>query len=77
MRRIDPTLADRIARMALAAITRDYPSHIVHRLASDADAKPPRALTPAFFGSFDWHSAGTDTGARAPAPRDPGRDVRR
>jgi hypothetical protein len=25
-------------------------------LADDADALPPRALHPAFFGSFDWHS---------------------
>ena len=24
---------------------------------SDADALPPRRLTPAFFGCFDWHSA--------------------
>src|SRR5438552_4867640 len=23
----------------------------------DADARPPRELTPVFFGSFDWHSA--------------------
>jgi hypothetical protein len=26
-------------------------------LASDADAKPPRQLTPAFYGCYDWHSA--------------------
>ena len=38
MRPIDPTLADRIARMVLAAIRREYPSHLVHRLASDDDA---------------------------------------
>jgi hypothetical protein len=24
---------------------------------SDADAQPPRNLTPAFFGCYDWHSA--------------------
>jgi hypothetical protein len=26
-------------------------------LRGDADALPPRALTPTFFGAFDWHSA--------------------
>jgi hypothetical protein len=26
-------------------------------MASDADAKPPRVLTPAFYGCFDWHSS--------------------
>ena len=47
----------RIARMVLDAIGREYPSHVSHALFSDADAHPPRELTPAFFGSFDWHSA--------------------
>ena len=28
-----------------------------HVLVSDDDAQPPRQLTPAFFGCFDWHSA--------------------
>jgi hypothetical protein len=46
-----------IAAMALAAIRREYPSHVTHLLRDDADARPPRELTPAFFGSFDWHSA--------------------
>ena len=26
-------------------------------MASDADARPPRQLTPAFYGCYDWHSA--------------------
>src|SRR5262245_49987785 len=43
--------------MVLAAVEREYPSHILHVLFSDADVRPPRGLTPAFFGSFDWHSA--------------------
>jgi len=50
-------LASRIAEMVLAAVEREYPSHILHVLFHDADARPPRELTPAFFGSFDWHSA--------------------
>jgi hypothetical protein len=26
-------------------------------LNSDADAAPPRKLTPAFYGCYDWHSS--------------------
>jgi hypothetical protein len=42
---------------ALDAIAREYPSHVQLLMLRDADARPPRELTPAFFGSFDWHSA--------------------
>lgn len=48
---------DRFARMALACVHREYPSKIAHELASDDDVRPPRELTPAFHGCFDWHSA--------------------
>jgi hypothetical protein len=49
--------ASRLAELILAAIHREYPSHVTHLLSSDADARPPRELTPVFYGSFDWHSA--------------------
>ena len=52
-----PQAAERFAEMVLAAIHREYPSHILHLLQSDADVRPPRELTPVFYGSFDWHSA--------------------
>jgi hypothetical protein len=52
-----PELAGKIARMALAAIHREYPCHLLHLVRSDADVRRPRELTPAFWGSFDWHSA--------------------
>jgi len=45
------------ARLALACVRREYPSHISHLMTSDADARPPRELMPAFCGCFDWHSA--------------------
>jgi hypothetical protein len=47
----------RFARLALDCIDREYPNKIAHVLASDDDVRPPRALTPAFYGCFDWHSA--------------------
>jgi hypothetical protein len=53
----DDVTARRFARMALACVTREYPNKIAHVMMSDADARPPRLLTPAFYGCFDWHSA--------------------
>lgn len=49
--------AARLAQLALDCVHREYPNKIAHVLQSDADAKPPRELTPAFFGCYDWHSA--------------------
>jgi Protein of unknown function (DUF2891) len=46
----------RFAALALKCLHQEYPNHISHTLASDADARPPRELTPAFYGCFDWHS---------------------
>ena len=47
----------RFARLALDCLHREYPNKISHVLQGDRDAKPPRELTPVFFGCFDWHSA--------------------
>ena len=49
--------AGRFARLALDCVSREYPNKVAHVLSSDADVKPPRELTPAFFGCFDWHSS--------------------
>jgi hypothetical protein len=46
----------RFALLALDCVRREYPNKIAHHLNSDADVKPPRELTPAFFGCYDWHS---------------------
>ena len=53
----DQTQAERFARLALACVHQEYPNKIAHSLNSDADVKPPRELTPAFYGCFDWHSS--------------------
>jgi hypothetical protein len=53
----DQTQAERFARLALACVHKEYPNKLAHSLTSDADVKPPRALTPAFYGCFDWHSS--------------------
>jgi YVTN family beta-propeller protein len=49
--------AVRYARLALDCVPREYPNKIAHVMNSDADALPPRKLTPAFFGCYDWHSS--------------------
>jgi hypothetical protein len=54
---IDADIAGRFARLALNCVEREYPNKISHVLNGDADARPPRELTPAFFGCFDWHSS--------------------
>ena len=54
---LDASAVERFGRLALACAHQEYPNKIAHVLASDADARPPRELTPAFFGCYDWHSA--------------------
>jgi hypothetical protein len=54
---VDEAVAGRFAALALDCVHREYPNKISHVLNSDADARPPRELTPAFFGCFDWHSS--------------------
>lgn len=48
---------ERFAALALACVHQEYPNKLSHVLASAADAAPPRALTPAFYGCYDWHSS--------------------
>jgi hypothetical protein len=48
---------DRFVSTAMGNVEREYPNHITHWLGSDADARPPRELTPIFYGCLDWHSA--------------------
>jgi hypothetical protein len=54
---LDPGAAQRFAALALACVHKEYPNKIAHVLSGDADVRPPRALTPAFYGCYDWHSA--------------------
>jgi len=53
----DASAAERFAKLALACVHKEYPNKISHVLNSDADVAPPRNLTPAFCGCYDWHSS--------------------
>ena len=50
---LPPLAASRFATLALACVGREYPNKIAHVMDSDADAQPPRRLTPAFYGCYD------------------------
>ncbi|MBU0638335.1 MAG: DUF2891 domain-containing protein, partial [Planctomycetes bacterium] len=54
---LDAATIARFADLALECVHREYPNKIAHVMSSDADAQPPRVLTPVFYGCFDWHSA--------------------
>ena len=54
---LDPQAAERFANLALACVHKEYPNKIAHVLQSDKDVAPPRELTPAFYGCYDWHSS--------------------
>jgi len=53
----DAEAVARFAKLALSCVHKEYPNKISHILNSDADVRPPRKLTPAFYGCFDWHSS--------------------
>lgn len=53
----DVSAAQRFADLALACVHKEYPNKIAHAMNSDADVEPPRKLTPAFYGCYDWHSS--------------------
>jgi hypothetical protein len=54
---IGAAAAERFAALALQCVHKEYPNKLAHVLQGDADVRPPRELTPAFFGCYDWHSA--------------------
>ena len=49
--------ASQFARLALGCIQRELPNQIAHAIHGPDDVRGPRALHPAFYGCFDWHSA--------------------
>jgi len=54
---LDAAAAARFAQLALDCVHKEYPNKVAHVMQSDADALPPRTLTPAFYGCYDWHSS--------------------
>lgn len=49
--------ADRFAALALKCVRQEYPNKLDHVMHGAAEVQSPKALHPAFYGCFDWHSA--------------------
>ena len=49
--------ASDLARLALRGLGKEYPNKPEHVMAGPDDVKGPKALHPAFYGSYDWHSS--------------------
>ena len=56
METLDAATAARFAAIALSNIDCEYPHKLDHVIGGAGDVRSPRALHPAFHGSFDWHS---------------------
>lgn len=54
---LDADRAVALARLALAGLDREYPNKPGEVLTGPQDLKSPRAMHPAFYGCFDWHSS--------------------
>lgn len=54
---INETTAKELVELVLNCVDCEYPHSNIYWLNSDEDVKPPRELTPAFYGCLDWHSA--------------------
>lgn len=49
--------AESFARVALANVAREYPRKVDHLLLAAPGELVPKRIHPAFYGSYDWHSA--------------------
>ncbi len=54
---ISAELASAFARVALANVEREYPRKVDYLVTDATPVLPARAYHPAFYGSYDWHSA--------------------
>jgi hypothetical protein len=49
--------ASAFAKLALKGVRKEYPNKLDHVMGGADDVKGPKALHPAFYGCYDWHSA--------------------
>lgn len=49
--------ASAFARLALKGVGKEFPNKLEHVMSGPDDLKGPKALHPAFFGCYDWHSS--------------------
>ena len=53
---LDAGAASHFARLALQCAEKEYPNKLDHVMNGPHEVQSPRALHPAFYGCYDWHS---------------------
>jgi len=48
--------ASHFAQLALKCVSKEYPNKLDHTMNDAEEVRSPKALHPAFYGCFDWHS---------------------
>jgi hypothetical protein len=54
---LDAGAASHFARLALKCVRQEYPNKLDHVMNGAQEVQSPRALHPAFYGCYDWHSS--------------------
>ena len=54
---LTPSGASHFAQLALKCIHQEYPNKLNQTLPDNTQLKEPKALHPAFYGCYDWHSS--------------------
>jgi hypothetical protein len=54
---LDASQASHFAQMALTCARQEYPNKLDHTMNGPQEVLGPRALHPAFYGCYDWHSS--------------------
>ena len=54
---MDQLTAHKLVELPLKCATQEYPNKLGQVIGDPIDLKQPKALHPAFYGCFDWHSA--------------------
>src|SRR5215813_4334575 len=49
--------ASHFAALALKCVAREYPNKPEHVINNTGEVQSPKALHPAFYGCYDWHSS--------------------
>ncbi|MFA7275001.1 MAG: DUF2891 domain-containing protein [Crocinitomicaceae bacterium] len=54
---LDDAQATRLAALPMKCLDQEYPNKLNQVLADSTELQRPKALHPAFYGCFDWHSS--------------------
>src|SRR5213080_1404980 len=54
---LDAGAASHFAQLALQCAEKEYPNKLDHVMNGPHEVQSPKALHPAFYGCYDWHSA--------------------